>query len=64
MRKTDKEQRRVVTKKEKGRRVKTEGATWWKCSGEGEIKELEGGGRKAREEILKAEEESNGGEAR
>lgn len=41
MRKTDKEQRRVVTKKEKGRRVKTEGATWWKCSGEGEIKELE-----------------------
>lgn len=42
LRKTDKEQRRVVTKKEKGRRVKTEGATWWKCSGEGEIKELEG----------------------
>lgn len=42
MRKTDKGQRRVVTKKEKGRRVKTEGATWWKCSGEGEIKELEG----------------------
>lgn len=63
MRKTDKGQRRGVTKKEKGRRVKTEGATWWKCSGEGEIKEL-GGGRKAREEILKAEEESNGGEAR
>lgn len=43
MRKTDKGQRRVVTKKDKGRRVKTEGATWWKCSGEGEIKELEGG---------------------
>lgn len=64
MRKTDKGQRRVVTKKEKGRRVKTEGATWWKCSGEGEIKELGGGRRKAREEILKAEEESNGGEAR
>lgn len=50
-----------MTKKEKGRRVKTEGATWWKCSGEGEIKEFGGG---AREEILKAEEESNGGEAR
>lgn len=32
-----------MTKKEKGRKVKTEGATWWKCSGEGEIKELEGG---------------------
>lgn len=40
-------------------RSETDGATWRKCSGEGEIREKD---RRAKEEILKVKEDSRRGE--